>query len=49
MDQTLIVVSAVNPEFSTYLLDKTINIIEYNNIRPIICITKMDLLKKERL
>jgi len=46
VDQTLIVVSAVNPEFSTYLLDKTINIIEYNNIRPIICITKMDLLKE---
>ena len=50
VDQALIVVSAVNPEFSTYLLDKTIAIIEYNNITPIICITKMDLLKdKETL
>lgn len=50
VNQALIVVSAVNPEFSTYLLDKTINIIEYNNITPIICITKMDLLKdKESL
>ncbi len=45
IDQALIVVSAVNPEFSTYLLDKTINIVEFNNITPIICITKMDLLK----
>lgn len=44
VDQALIVVSAVNPEFSTYLLDKKINILEYNNITPIICITKMDLL-----
>lgn len=47
VNQALIVVSAVNPEFSTYLLDKTINIIEYNNIKPVICITKMDLLKEK--
>ncbi len=47
VDQALIVVSAVNPEFSTYLLDKTINIIEFNNVVPIICITKMDLLKEK--
>lgn len=47
VDQALIVVSAVNPEFSTYLLDKTINIIDFNNVVPIICITKMDLLKEK--
>ena len=38
-------VSAINPEFSTYLLDKTIDIVEFNNINPIICVTKMDLIK----
>lgn len=45
VDQALIVVSAINPEFSTYLLDKTIDIVEFNNITPIICVTKMDLIK----
>ena len=45
IDQALIVVSSVNPEFSSNLLDKMLNIIEYNNIKPIIIITKYDLLK----
>lgn len=45
VDQALIVISATRPEFSSYMLDKTLNIIEYNNIRPVICITKMDLLE----
>ena len=31
VDQALIVMSVVNPEFSTNLVDKLINIIEYNN------------------
>ncbi len=48
VDQAIIVVSAINPEFSTYLLDKTINIVEFNNITPIICVTKMDLLKDKQ-
>lgn len=43
IDQVLIIVSAVQPEFSSMLLDKMLDIIEYNNIKPIICITKMDL------
>ncbi len=47
VDQAIIVVSAINPDFSTYLLDKTLNIVEFNNITPIICITKLDLLENK--
>jgi len=45
VDQALIVMSVVNPTFSTNLVDKFINIIEYNNIKPILCLTKLDLLE----
>lgn len=44
VDQAIIVMSVVNPTFSTNLVDKFINIIEYNNIKPILCLTKLDLL-----
>ncbi len=44
IDIALIVVSAKEPEFSSNLLDKMINIIEYNNIIPVIIISKYDLL-----
>ena len=44
IDIALIVVSAKEPDFSSNLLDKMINIIEFNNITPIIVITKYDLL-----
>lgn len=44
VDQAIIVMSAVKPDFSTNLVDKLITIIEYNNIKPILCISKMDLL-----
>ena len=43
IDLAIVVVSSINPDFSTNLLDKMINIIEYNNIKPIIVITKSDL------
>lgn len=43
VDQALIVMSTINPTFSTYLIDKLLNVIEFNNIKPIICITKLDL------
>lgn len=50
IDQALIVTN-VYPSFSSNLLDKLINIIEFNNIEPIICFTKLDLvddaIKKE--
>ena len=47
VDQAIIVSSVKNPELDTYLLDKLLTIISYNNIEPIICFTKLDLLSKE--
>lgn len=44
VDIALIVMSVVNPAFSTNLVDKLINIIEYNNIKPVLCLSKLDLL-----
>lgn len=44
IDLALIVTSVKNPDFSSNLLDKMINIIEFNNIIPVIIITKYDLL-----
>ncbi|MFE8699029.1 ribosome small subunit-dependent GTPase A [Cytobacillus sp. FJAT-54145] len=49
VDQAILVFSAVEPAFSTSLLDRFLVLVEFNNIRPIICITKMDLTnQKER-
>ncbi len=48
IDNALIVTSLTNPEFSTNLLDKLLVICEINNINPIICLTKKDLLTKEQ-
>lgn len=47
IDQALIVTSVKSPEFSTNLLDKLLVIISYNNIEPIICLTKLDLLNNK--
>lgn len=44
VDQAVIVSSVKNPDFDTNLLDKLLTIISYNNIEPIICFTKLDLL-----
>ncbi len=49
IDQAFIITSAKEPDFSSNLLDKLLCIIEYNNIKPIICFTKLDLLNKEEL
>ncbi|MEG2351072.1 MAG: ribosome small subunit-dependent GTPase A [Bacilli bacterium] len=49
VDQALILVSCKEPEFSSNLLDKMLVVIEYNNIKPIICFTKYDLLKDSLL
>lgn len=48
IDQVLIV-SNVKPTFDTNLLDKLLCIIEYNNIKPVICFTKLDLLNESEL
>lgn len=47
IDQAIVVMSVVNPLFSANLIDKFINIIEFNNIKPIICLTKLDLITNE--
>lgn len=49
VDQAILVFSSVEPTFSTTLLDRFLVLVEYNRIKPIICITKMDLVtEKER-
>lgn len=44
IDQALIVTSLKTPDFSTNLLDKLLVQLEINKIKPIICLTKEDLL-----
>lgn len=44
VDQALILVSCKEPNFSSNLLDKMLVVIEYNNVKPVICFTKYDLL-----
>lgn len=48
IDNALIITN-VKPNFNTNLLDKLLCIIEFNNIKPIICFTKLDLLNEEEL
>jgi ribosome biogenesis GTPase len=48
IDQAMIITSVKEPEFSSNLLDKLLVIIEFNNIKPIICFTKLDLLKTKQ-
>ena len=47
VDIALIVTSVKEPNFDSNLLDKLLTIISYNNIEPIICLTKTDLLNEE--
>ena len=47
IDQAFIITSVKEPDFSSNLLDKLLCIIEYNNIKPIICFTKLDLLDEK--
>ena len=49
IDACVIVTSVKEPEFSSNLLDKLLNIIEFNNIQPIICFTKLDKLSEDEL
>ena len=49
IDQALIVTSVKEPELDTVLLDKLLTIISFNNIEPIICFTKLDLLNEKEL
>ncbi|WP_456271584.1 ribosome small subunit-dependent GTPase A [Bacillus sp. AK031] len=45
VDQAILVFSAVEPDFSTALLDRFLVLVESKGIEPLICITKMDLIK----
>lgn len=44
IDLALVLTSCTNPSFSSNLLDKMLTVIEFNNIKPVICFTKYDLL-----
>ena len=44
IDYAIVISSVKHPKFDTYLLDKTLTIISYNNITPIIYLSKLDLL-----
>jgi len=46
VDRAFIITSVKSPDFSTNLLDKLLIVIENNDIEPVICLTKMDLLDK---
>lgn len=47
VDIAVIVTSVKEPNFDSNLLDKLLTIISYNNITPVICLTKLDLLNEE--
>ena len=44
VDVALIVTSIKKPDLSLNLLDKLILVIKHNNIEPVICVTKLDLI-----
>lgn len=47
IDQLIIITSVKHPNFDTNLLDKLLVIAEFNQIEPIICLSKLDLLNEE--
>ena len=49
IDQAFLVTSLKLPDFSLNLLDKFIVLMEINNVEPIICITKSDLVDESEL
>ncbi len=49
VDQIILVMSAKEPDFSTYLLDLFLVNLNSNNIKPIIIISKIDLATEEEL
>ncbi|PLR69707.1 MULTISPECIES: ribosome small subunit-dependent GTPase A [Bacillaceae] len=48
VDQAILVFSALEPDFSTVLLDRFLVLIESKDIEPIICISKTDLIEDEK-
>lgn len=49
IDQAFLITSLKDPDFSLNLLDKFIVLMEINHVKPIICITKRDLIDKNSL
>lgn len=49
IDQVIIAMSMRDPDFSFELCNRMIILVEYNDIRPIICITKSDLVDDENV
>lgn len=47
IDQAILVFSVKEPDFNTILLDRFLVVLESFHVKPIICLTKMDLLKEE--
>lgn len=48
IDQAVIITSVHIPDFSSNLLDKLLVTIEFNNVTPIICFTKLDLIDDKK-
>ncbi|MBM7701819.1 ribosome small subunit-dependent GTPase A [Metabacillus iocasae] len=48
VNQSLLVFSAIEPGFSSLLLDRFLVLVESNGIEPIICISKMDLVPEDK-
>lgn len=48
IDQVLLIFSAIKPEFSFVLLDKFLIIMHQQNLTPVIVISKIDLIEKEK-
>lgn len=46
IDKAIIVTSVKEPDLSLNLLDKLLTIMYINNVEPVICLTKLDLLKE---
>ena len=49
IDVALIISSVKKPDLSLYLLDKQITSVSLENIEPVLCFTKLDLLNKKEL
>ena len=49
IDQAFLITSLKTPDFSLNLLDKFISLMEIHHVRPIICITKSDLINEKEL
>lgn len=49
VDQALLVFSAKEPDMNTLLLDRFLILIEHENIYPVICVSKIDLVDEETI